>query len=104
MEVRERERGRVWPELGRGAAAAIAGGELLAGECLPGAVVHQTQNREYREKEENDADSFPSPARPEEDPHRAVRGGAMDDALGAREQGPRGHETEREKLREKKGE
>jgi len=97
MEVRERERGRASPELGRGAAAAIAGGE-------PGAIVHQTRNREYREKEENNADSFPSPARPEEDPHRPVRGGAMDDALGAREQGPRGQETEREKLREKKGE
>ena len=84
--------------------SSIAGGEELARVGRSGATVHQIRNREYREKEENEADSFPSSARPEEDPRRAFRDGAMDDTLGAREQGPRGHETEREKLGEKEGE
>ena len=43
-------------------------------------------------------------ARPGERPRSADRGSAIADALGAREQGPRGHEMEREKHRKKEGE
>ena len=43
-------------------------------------------------------------ARPGERPRSTDRCGAIADALGAREQGPRGHEMEREKHRKKEGE
>jgi len=98
------ERGDWRPELGKVAAAAAASGEELAGVSRSRTTVHQIRNREYREKEENETNSFPSSARPEKDTRSADHSDTIVDALGAREQGLRGHETERKNHREKEGE
>ena len=56
--------------MGKVAAAAIAGGEELAGVSRSGATVHQIQNRENQEKEENETNSFASTARSGAKNHR----------------------------------
>jgi len=102
--MRERGSGAPGRSRERARRGSIAGGEELAGVCRSGATVHQIRNREYQEKEENETNSFSSSARPEKDPCSADHGDTIVDALGAREQGLRGHKTERKNHREKEGE
>jgi len=82
----------------------MAGRPKLAGAARDCARVLHFTNRLPREREEGEGSSFPSFAGPGKDPRGADRSGAIADAFGAREQGPRRHETEREKHREKVGE